>query len=67
MRDQHGGVVTAHSLSPVPFLLAGTVMRGRRMTDGVLADVTPTLLGIAGRPVAEGMTGRSLLAGEGRG
>ncbi|CAN5460076.1 2,3-bisphosphoglycerate-independent phosphoglycerate mutase [soil metagenome] len=63
MRDPTGGVVTRHSLNPVPLLLAGTAVAGRRLADGVLADVTPTLLGILGVPLAEGMTGRSLLHG----
>ena len=48
MRDAAGGVVTAHSLSPVPFLLAGSAVRGRGLRDGVLADVAPTLLDLAG-------------------
>ena len=61
MRDPAGGVVTRHSLNPVPFLLAGSPVAGQRLADGVLADVTPTLLGIAGLPLAEGMTGHSLL------
>ena len=61
MRDAKGAVVTAHSLSPVPFLLAGSAARGVAMRDGVLADVTPTLLGFLGLPVAAGMTGRSLV------
>ena len=49
---REGAVVTAHSLSPVPFLLAGSAARGARLRDGVLADVTPTLLGFLGVPVA---------------
>jgi 2,3-bisphosphoglycerate-independent phosphoglycerate mutase len=61
MRDPTGAVVTAHSLSRVPFLLAGEAVRGGRLRDGVLADVTPTLLGLMGVPLAKGMTGRSLL------
>ena len=61
MRDAAGAVVTAHSLSLVPFLLAGSAARGARLTDGILADVTPTLLGFLDLPVAAGMTGRSLV------
>ncbi len=59
MRDADGAVVTAHSLSPVPFLLAGTPVVGVTMRDGVLADVTPTLLAFLDVPLAEGMTGTS--------
>jgi 2,3-bisphosphoglycerate-independent phosphoglycerate mutase len=61
MRDERGDPVTKHSLSPVPFVLAGTAVRGRRLADGVLADVTPTLLDVAGLQPAPGMTGHSLL------
>jgi 2,3-bisphosphoglycerate-independent phosphoglycerate mutase len=61
MRDAKGQPVTAHSLNPVPILLAGPSLAGRRLRDGVLADVAPTLLELAGIPPAEGMTGRSLL------
>lgn len=61
MRDADGGVATKHSLNPVPFVLAGTVVRGRGLRPGVLADVTPTLLDLVGLDVAAGMTGTSLL------
>jgi 2,3-bisphosphoglycerate-independent phosphoglycerate mutase len=49
MRDAAGNPVTAHSMNPVP------------LRDGVLADVAPTLLEVAGLPVPATMTGRSLL------
>jgi 2,3-bisphosphoglycerate-independent phosphoglycerate mutase len=62
MRDPGGAVVTAHSLSPVPLLLAGSPVEGRSLRPGVLADVTPTLLELLGLGIAPGMTGRSLLA-----
>jgi len=61
MRDAAGNPVTAHSLNPVPFLLAGRSADGRSLHDGVLADVAPTLLELAGLPRWEGMTGTSLL------
>ena len=59
LRDAEGRPVTAHSLNPVPFLLMGRAARGLRLADGVLADVAPTLLQVAGLPPWEGMTGRS--------
>jgi len=59
LRDAEGRPVTAHSLNPVPFLLIGRAARGLRFADGVLADVAPTLLQLAGLPRWEGMTGRS--------
>lgn len=61
MRDAGGQPVTAHSLNPVPVLIAGEAVRGRALHDGVLADVAPTLLELVGVPPWSGMTGRSLL------
>ncbi|CAN5808859.1 2,3-bisphosphoglycerate-independent phosphoglycerate mutase [soil metagenome] len=61
MRDAEGYPVTAHSLNPVPLLLAGAAMAGRGLDDGVLADVAPTLLEVLALAPWEGMTGRSLL------
>ena len=59
LRDTAGNPVTAHSLNPVPFVLVGRAARGLALADGVLADVAPTLLELAGLPRWEGMTGRS--------
>ena len=64
MRDAEGHAMTAHSLNPVPIVLVGRAVEGRRLHDGVLADVAPTLLALAGLPPADGMTGRSLLGGD---
>jgi 2,3-bisphosphoglycerate-independent phosphoglycerate mutase len=61
MRDAQGDPVTAHSLSPVPILLAGRAARGLALRDGVLSDVTPTILGLLGLPLAPGMTGVTLI------
>lgn len=62
MRDPDGRPVTAHSLNPVPLLVAGRAAEGRALRDGVLADVAPTILELAGLPRWEGMTGTSRLA-----
>jgi len=59
LRDAHGDPVTAHSLNPVPLVIVGRAAVGLRLADGVLADVAPTLLELAGLPRWEGMTGRS--------
>ncbi len=61
MLDAAGNPVTKHSLNPVPLLGMGLALAGRTLQDGVLADVAPTILEIAGLPRWEGMTGRSLL------
>jgi 2,3-bisphosphoglycerate-independent phosphoglycerate mutase len=66
MRDANGDPVTAHSLNPVPFLLAGRAVEGRTLRDGVLADVAPTLCELAGLPRWDGMTGTSLVEPAGR-
>ena len=65
LRDADGRPVTAHSLNPVPFLLLGRSVAGRRLRDGVLADVAPTLLELADLPTWPAITGRSLLPPEG--
>ncbi len=61
MRDPSGRVITAHSLNPVPFLLAGRAVAGRHLADGALADVAPTLLELLDLPRWPEMTGKSLL------
>ena len=61
MIDEAGEPVTKHSLNPVPLLGMGRALAGRRLRDGVLADVAPTILELGGLPRWEGMTGRSLL------
>ena len=61
MRDSGGAPITAHSLNPVPILMIGDAVRGRQLRDGVLADVAPTILELAGMVPWPGITGRSLL------
>jgi 2,3-bisphosphoglycerate-independent phosphoglycerate mutase len=59
--DADGRAVTAHSLNPVPFLLLGRSVAGRRLRDGVLADVAPTLLELADLRTWPAISGHSLL------
>ena len=61
LKAADGSVLTAHSLNPVPIVFVGRAVQGRQLHDGVLADVAPTILELAGLPRWEGMTGRSLL------
>ena len=61
MRDPEGHPVTAHSLNPVPIVVRGRAAAGRSLGDGVLADVAPTILELAGMAPWPGITGRSVL------
>lgn len=55
-----GSPNTAHSLNPVPCIWV-TEDKGKTLSDGVLADVAPTLLYIMGVAQPADMTGRSLI------
>ena len=60
MKNPDGSVVTAHSSNPVPFM----VMAHKDVSlkeGGILADVIPTLLDLAGLAKPPEMTGESLL------
>lgn len=56
-----GGPHTAHTTNPVPIWWVTSDPRGRRLRDGGLADLAPTILELLGLPVPPEMTGRSLL------
>jgi 2,3-bisphosphoglycerate-independent phosphoglycerate mutase len=63
MRDADGAPQTKHTTSPVPLLLVGEPFRGRRLRDGILADVAPTICAVMRLDPPPSMTGRSLLIG----
>lgn len=53
---------TAHTLNPVPFILADADYRGARLrAQGVLADVAPTALQVMGLPQPKEMKGLGLV------
>ena len=58
---ESGGPHTAHTTNPVPIYWVTRDARGRRLRDGGLADLAPTLLDLLGLPVPPEMTGRSLI------
>jgi 2,3-bisphosphoglycerate-independent phosphoglycerate mutase len=62
MKDAAGNPITKHSLNPVPLLGIGRYVDGKRLENGRLADVTPTILEIGGLEAWPGVTGHSLLA-----
>ncbi|HEY6469007.1 MAG TPA: 2,3-bisphosphoglycerate-independent phosphoglycerate mutase [Candidatus Dormibacteraeota bacterium] len=55
-----GSILTAHTTSPVPVLVAGAGDRALR-DGGGLRDIAPTVLDAMGLRIPEEMTGRSLL------
>ncbi len=55
-----GSENTAHSLNPVPFIWV-TNQGDAKVTDGILADVAPTLLTIMGLAIPSDMTGKVLI------
>lgn len=57
-----GGPSTAHSLNPVPFIVAGTDARSLR-DDGDFGDVAPTVLELMRVQQPAAMAGASLIAG----
>ncbi|HVE66981.1 MAG TPA: 2,3-bisphosphoglycerate-independent phosphoglycerate mutase [Solirubrobacteraceae bacterium] len=59
MLEPDGSPNTAHSLNPVPLVIAGG--DGPLRDGGVLADVAPTVLDLLGIDQPAEMTGRSLL------
>ena len=60
MLDEQCKPFTAHTLSPVPFMIIGAPPLSLR-PNGILADVAPTLLALMGLDAPEEMTGRSLI------
>ena len=61
MIDETGHPHTAHTLNPVPFLLADPGRGISGLRDGILGDVAPTLLALMGLERPAAMTGKSLL------
>jgi 2,3-bisphosphoglycerate-independent phosphoglycerate mutase len=59
---ENGKPFTAHTTNPVPlYLVVPQLADVRLRTDGILADVAPTILQIMGIPQPKDMTGRSLI------
>ena len=61
MRNPDGSPNTAHTTNLVHFLYVASDADQYSLSDGILADVAPTLLELLGLPKPKAMTGRSLL------
>lgn len=57
--DEEGHPVTAHTTFPVPFIVTkeGLTLR----SEGILADIAPTMLQLMRQPQPEAMTGKSMI------
>jgi 2,3-bisphosphoglycerate-independent phosphoglycerate mutase len=61
MRNPDGSPNTAHTTNLVHFLYVAADADRYSLSDGILADVAPTLLEMLGLPQPKAMTGHSLL------
>jgi 2,3-bisphosphoglycerate-independent phosphoglycerate mutase len=52
---------TAHTTNPVPLIWVANDHAGRRLRDGGLSDLAPTVLELMGLPIPAAMTGKSLI------
>ena len=59
--DELNAPHTAHTSNPVPVILCSEAHIGRKLRDGSLRDVAPTLLDLLELPPAAEMTGSSLI------
>ena len=62
MRNPDGSPNTAHTTNPVHFIYVAHDAKNFRCSDGILADVAPTLLFMLGIDKPKEMTGRNLLS-----
>jgi 2,3-bisphosphoglycerate-independent phosphoglycerate mutase len=62
MVDESGGPHTAHTTDRVPFILVDDSRRGATLrSNGILADIAPTIVYLLGIPQPKEMTGSNLL------
>jgi len=59
--NEDGTPNTAHSLNPVPVVMISDELKNKRLHNGILADLAPTVLDIMGLKIPEEMTGKSLI------
>ena len=56
--DENGNVYTAHATNPVPVVVTD---KNIKLRDGILSDITPTLLELLGIEQPVEMTSKSLI------
>ena len=62
MVDENGGPHTAHTTDRVPLILVDDERKGAKLrSNGILADIAPTMLALLGIPQPKEMTGTSLI------
>ena len=61
MRNADGSPHTAHTTNLVHLIYVAADAANRKVKDGILADVAPTLLEMMGLEAPAEMTGKSLL------
>lgn len=63
INKQTGEIDTEHSTNKVPFIVVSKRLLGNKqtLTQGILADIAPTILTVMGIEVPNHMTGRNLL------
>lgn len=61
LADQEGKPHTAHTLNKVPLVLVDPTQKNKKLREGKLCDITPTMLQLLGIPQPKEMTGQSLL------
>lgn len=62
MINPDGSPQTAHTTNLVPLIYVGDDAENVNLSDGILADIAPTILGLLGLELPSEMTGKSLLS-----
>jgi 2,3-bisphosphoglycerate-independent phosphoglycerate mutase len=63
MINPDGSPNTAHSTNPVPCIYVSDSVEGKKIRDGRLADIAPTILAIMGIEIPKEMDGDNLIGG----